>query len=339
MDAFAVETAQIREELFTQAAAQMSVPPIIIEKDFWVCWTLKRLFASEDVGAGLIFKGGTSLSKAYGAISRFSEDVDLSLDRHDLGFTDERDPANNEISNNARKRLLSQLTETCTEIVQGRLRDQIMASMQAQLPDVGFTLTVSDNDAQTLIFDYPQGVPPPPGGAYLQDKVKLEFGARSDHLPAQTRLIKAYAAQEFPDQIRDAEVSVKTLAVERTFWEKATILHMLYYQSEDKDLGKFMSRHFYDLAELARQDVRVTALADIELLNDVALHKSRFFPAAWARYDLAGAKTLKLTPNDNLREKLRADYRNMREMIFGQVPEFDDIMDIIAALEAEINAL
>lgn len=317
----------------------MNVPPMIVEKDFWVCWALKRLFALADIEAGLIFKGGTSLSKAYGAISRFSEDVDLSLDRHDLGFTGERDPASNGISNSARKRLLSELAAASTDIVQGRLRDQIIASMQAELPDIDISLTVSEDDAQTLIFDYPEGVPPPAGGSYLQDKVKLEFGARSDHLPAQTRIIRSYAAQAFPGQIPMADVSVKTLAVERTFWEKATILHMLYYMSEDKGLGDFMSRHFYDLAQLAQQDVRITALAKIQLLNDVALHKSRFFPAAWARYDLAGAKTLKLTPHDNLREKLRTDYRNMREMIFGEVPDFDDILDIIAALETQINDL
>lgn len=339
MDVFAQEAPDVRSEIFTETAAQMDVRPIIVEKDFWVCWTLKRVFALKDVQAGLIFKGGTSLSKAYGAIHRFSEDIDLSLDRHDLGFIGDRDPANEGISNNSRKRLLAELTETCTAIVQGKLRDQILAAMSAALPKVDIELTVDEEDPQTLIFNYPQGLAPPSGGSYLQDKVKLEFGARSDHLPAQTRHLRAYAAEQFPDQFSDAEVSVKTLGAERTFWEKATILHMLYHQPEGKNLAKHMSRHFYDLAELAKLDVREDALSNLHLLTDVALHKTRFFPAAWAKYDEARASTLKLTPSDKLEQKLRSDYRDMREMIFGEAPSFDEVLATLKALEAEINAL
>lgn len=338
MDAFAQEAHDVRAEIFTETAAQMGVQPIIVEKDFWVCWTLKRVFSLKNVQAGLIFKGGTSLSKAYGAIHRFSEDIDLSLDRHDLGFVGDRDPASEDISSNNRKRLLSELTETCTAIVQGDLRDKIIAEMQEALPGVEIDLTVSEDDAQTLIFNYPKGLPPPSGGSYLQDKVKLEFGARSDHLPAQSRQLSAYAAQHFPDQIPHAEVSVKTLGAERTFWEKATILHMLYYQSESKDLAKHMSRHYYDLGELAKLDVRGKALSNLQLLTDVALHKTRFFPAAWARYDRAQAATLRLTPHENLEKKLRADYRDMREMIFGEAPSFDEVLETLKSLEADINA-
>lgn len=337
MDKFAQEAPDIHAEIFSETAARMGVQPIIIEKDFWVCWTLKRVFALKDVQAGLIFKGGTSLSKAYGAIHRFSEDIDLSLDRHDLGFVGDRDPASESISNNNRKRLLSELTETCTAIVQGELRDQILAEMSAALPEVDIELTVSEGDAQTLIFNYPQGLAPPSGGSYLQDKVKLEFGARSDHLPAQTRHLSAYAAQHFPDQIPYAKVSVKTLGAERTFWEKATILHMLYHQAESKDLAKHMSRHYYDLAELAKLDVRGEALKNLQLLTDVALHKTRFFPAAWAKYDEARVSSLRLTPHENLEQKLRADYRDMREMIFDEAPNFDDVLETLKALEAEIN--
>jgi len=339
MDSFAKEGPEIRAEIFGEAAARMGVDPIIVEKDFWVCWTLKRVFGLKEFQAGLIFKGGTSLSKAYGAIHRFSEDIDLSIDRHDLGFVGDNDPASNTISGNLRKRLLDDLTDASSALVQRDLRNQIIAAMQTALPNTEIDLTVSDVDGQTLIFNYPGSLPPPVGGAYLQDKVKLEFGARSDHLPAEPRTLSAYAAKYFPDQLPDASVDVKVLGAERTFWEKATILHMLHHMADNKDLARHMSRHYYDLAELAKLDVRNTALSSLNLLADVALHKTRFFPAAWAKYGEAKPPTLKLSPTANLERKLRADYRDMQEMIFGDSPEFDDILSVLASLEADINAL
>jgi len=289
--------------------------------------------------AGLIFKGGTSLSKAYGAIDRLSEDIDLSLDRSDLGFTGERDPANGDLSHKKRKELLKELSATSSEIVQTSLKDAIIEAMQQALPNADIDLVVSEDDSQTLIFNYPASLPPPMGGAYLQDKVKLEFGARSDHLPAEPRTLIPYVAQQYSDQFTDAAVSVKTLSIERTFWEKATILHMLHHMSDEKDLGKNMSRHFYDMAELAQMDVRYKALSNLDLLSEVARHKSRFFAAAWANYGEAAPPTLKLSPGTELERKLRADYAAMREMIFGDAPKFEDILSVLAALEADINAL
>lgn len=340
MDAFATEDPDARADLFNQSAAQMGIgAPIIIEKDFWVCWALKRVFELEAPKAGIIFKGGTSLSKAYGAIHRFSEDIDLSLDRSDLGFSGETDPASDDLSKRKRKALLSELSEVSAETVQGPLREAIKAQMQNALPGEEIELLVSEEDPQTLIFNYPASLPPPPGGAYLQDKVKLEFGARSDHLPAETRTLTPYAAQQYPDLFPEPEVSVKTLGIERTFWEKATILHMLHYMSDDKDLAKDMSRHYYDMGQLALLDVRDKALGDLELLSKVAQHKNRFFAAAWAKYDEAAPPTLKLLPGAELQKKLRADYSAMREMIFGDEPTFDDILAVLAELETSINAL
>lgn len=338
MDEFACQSQEIRAELFQETAARMGVTPIIVEKDFWVCWTLKRVFNLDGFQAGLIFKGGTSLSKAYGAIRRFSEDIDLSLDRHDLGFVGERDPANADISNNQRRKLLRELAQTSAKIVQTDLRDQIKASMTASMPDTDIDLTVSEDDDQTLIFNYPSGVPIAGGNNYLADKVKLEFGARSDHLPAEDRRVQSYVSEHFPDQLPDALFEVKTLSATRTFWEKATILHMLHHAPEGKALGKHMSRHYYDLAMLAKSDVRLDALNNIGLLSEVALHKSRFFRDPKAKYEEAAPPTLKLTPTDELKKRLRTDYASMREMLFDEAPEFDSILSNLSDLEAEINA-
>lgn len=338
MDEFARQSQEIRAELFQETAARMGVTSIIVEKDFWVCWTLKRVFSLEDFQAGLIFKGGTSLSKAYGAIRRFSEDIDLSIDRHDLGFVGERDPANAEISKKQRKRLLQELAETSAKIVQTDLRNHIKASMSASMPDTDIDLTISEDDDQTLIFNYPSGVPLAGDDNYLSDKVKLEFGARSDHLPAEDRRIQSYASERFPDQFPDAHVEVKTLSATRTFWEKATILHMLHHAPEGKAFGKHMSRHYYDLAVLAKSEVRVEALKNMSLLSDVALHKSRFFRDPKAKYEEAAPPTLKLAPTDELSKRLRADYTSMQEMLFDEPREFDSILSDLSDLQTEINA-
>lgn len=337
MDEFAAEPAEIRAELFTETAARMGVSPQIIEKDFWVCWTLRRVFSLESPLPGLIFKGGTSLSKAYGLIERFSEDIDLSLDRHDLGFAGERDPANPELSGNKRKKLLDELSKTASALVQGDLRDRIQTVMQTALPDETINLSVTEEDDQTLIFTYPASLNPSETATYVRPVVRLEFGARSDHLPAETRTVAPYAAKHFPDQVENPATEVKTLSAQRTFWEKATILHMLYYQDDKKALGERMSRHYYDLVQLAQSGVKDVALANLDLLNEVALHKTRFFPAAWANYGAAKPPTLKLVPHDNLTQELRTDYQAMNEMIFGEAPSFESVMDVLKGLERDIN--
>ena len=281
MDDFAKETPETRAEVFRETAARMNVTPAIAEKDFWVCWSLKRVFELGGDVPGLLFKGGTSLSKAYGAIRRFSEDIDLSLDRYDLGFDGDRDPAA-DLSGKQRKALLEDLEAAAAAAVAGPVQTALAATMAAALGDAA-DLSL-DDDPQTLIFTYPKSLDDAPGSpAYIQPSVRLEFGARSDHLPFEDRPIISYAAEHFPDLFSAPSVTVKTLAAERTFWEKATILHMLYHRDADKPLALRMSRHYYDLVQLSRTEIRTRALGALDLLKAVAEHKAVFFKAAWAR--------------------------------------------------------
>lgn len=338
MDAFATEPAKIRAEVFIETAARMNVRPAIVEKDFWVCWTLKRTVSLGDRIPGLIFKGGTSLSKAYGLIRRFSEDIDLSLDRHDLGFTGERDPALTLSGGKVRKALLDELEKMASAAVAGPVKTGLMAVMAEALgkaPD----LELAENESQTLIFTYPASLPATASLPYVRPSVRLELGARSDHLPSEQRDVHPYIHAQFPDLLKAPKVTVKTLSAERTFWEKATILHMLHHMGPGKPLGDRMSRHYYDLAQLAGTEVRSKALNDLSLLNAVATHKSIFFRAAWANYGTARPPTLRLSPGEELKRVLKPDYASMSEMLFDEAEPFEDLLAKLGALERQINEL
>lgn len=334
MDQFANDIPEHRDEAFGQAAAELGFGKAIVEKDFWVCWSLQHLFALPSFGNHLIFKGGTSLSKAYDVIHRFSEDVDLSLDRTQLGFEGDRDPENPDLSSGKRKSLLQDLQDAAEATVTGPLLDEINAAFSEHL-DQPFLLQIDESDPQTVLFAYPSL-----GGkdtGYIQPFIRFEFGARGAQLPAEQRSIETYIQQAFPSLPGVNAVEVQTLGIERTFWEKATILHMLFHQDAKKPLADRMSRHYYDMAQLIRHDAKTRALANIDLLNEVGHHKSVFFKAAWARYEDAKPGSLRLFPNEKLKSALRRDYAGMREMIIGEAPTFDDLMSAIAELEAEIN--
>jgi len=339
MDAVAILRREDRAALFQQVASRRGQREEVWEKDFWVCWTLKRLFPVSKGQPGLLFKGGTSLSKVYRLISRFSEDIDLSVDRHDLGFVDGRDPLNASSRNRAQK-LTDELATKCVAHIQTELLPQLISEFSRVLgaePGSNWDLEVSPADPQTLLFRYPSAFSDAENlAAYLLPTVRLELGARADHWPASTHLIKPYAAEDFPGFFSDSECAVHVLSAERTFWEKATILHMEYHR--EKFRAHRTSRHYYDMVMLARSKVRQEALAQLELLTDVAKHKKVFFPATWARYDDARPGTLRLVPNRGLSSALARDYEEMAEYFFEDPPSFETLLAELEDLEAEVNS-
>jgi hypothetical protein len=337
MDQVATWSAEDRADLFGEAAARMGVAPEIIEKDFWVCWTLSRLFPNRPGRPSILFKGGTSLSKAYGLIQRFSEDIDLSLDRADLGFVGNRDPAT-DMSGKARRRLVDELQEACAGYLGTSMLSNLRRDFEFVLGPAGaWRLDIDGQDHQTLLFAYPPGLPILPG-SYNPPIVRLEFGARSDLWPATYAEVRSYAADYVPVAF-DSKASciVQVLEAKRTFWEKATLLHAEFHRPQVRAGAERLSRHYYDLAILASTSVVDEALADLELLCKVAEHKSQFFPVAWARYDEARPGSLRLVPHADLAKMLERDYSAMKEMIFGEQPPFSSIIERIAALEDRIN--
>lgn len=331
-----------------EAAARRDVAAIIIEKDFWVCWTLRRLVETPGLGEHLTFKGGTSLSKAYGIIDRFSEDIDLTIGRSAPQIEQTMPPMENGISGKERDRRAKALKTAA----QAYVRDTAMPALDAAIKKAlgtraGWTVTLDadDRDAQTILFEYPRLLEYGAfstggfgegafGGDYIKPRIKLEFGARGEPEPARSMAIIPYLAEEFPDELSDANVSVMTLSVERTFWEKVTILHALHHGSK---LRPEMSRHYYDTIMLASKGIDDTALTQPDLLAKVVKNKSLMFEDNKASYGTAVLGSLRLVPTEELSIRLRADYEAMTEMFMVDPPTFDQMMAQIAALEAKLN--
>jgi hypothetical protein len=338
MDTWAKGTSQDREALFTQTASATGISPEIVEKDFWVCWILYQVFQLRDLPR-LMFKGGTSLSKAFAIIKRFSEDIDLVLNRHELGFNAENDPANQQGSN-LRDRTIEKLKTTCRDVIAGEFMPKLDLQIRSIIGDGGWSLALDPNapDGDTIEFTYPKGLPESPSVEYIKHTVRLELGCRGDQMPWEQRQVKPYAAEAFPEQFEVGSTTVDVISVERTFWEKATILHREYYRAEaGKPPSERVFRHYDDVLVISRHERGAAAIRDGALLEQVASHKQHFFREAAARYDLAKKATIRLTPNPKFRDALKQDYERMREMYFGEAPDFDTVMNGIRELEKAIN--
>jgi hypothetical protein len=343
MDKVACSPAADRAALFNETGAARGVANAIIEKDFWACWALKRLFGLQKKGAPIfVFKGGTSLSKVYGAIRRFSEDIDISFDRNDLGYSGHRDPAKAESKKKADTLIESLVTDVKNHIAAVFLPafDEAIVNELGSSAQGGWNLMIHENNAQNLIFQYPQslGRSDYAGLPYIRPSISLEFGARGDAWPTERREIRSYAAEEFPAFFESPACTVDVLKLRRTFWEKTTLLHQEHHRPNGTQTPARYSRHYYDLAMLADHEDGKEAIQDVELLTQVANHKSVFFRSAWARYETARPGTLRLSPNPARLGDLRRDYRAMAPMMFDDsAPSFDAIMKRIGELERVIN--
>lgn len=339
MNEFALAPANERHTAFVETAARMGVNPLIVEKDFWVCWCLGRLFEMPDL-PGHIFKGGTSLSKVYGVIHRFSEDIDISLNRAELGFGKENDPAAKDLSGKKRQTLRAQLAEACATFIEAEMLPRFQKACHSILGTNAWSAIMDerDPDRQSVLFQYPTSLPKYQTGAYLRPNVLFEFGCRGDQWPSTEATVKPFVATEFPTLIRNPQAKVIVLDAERTFWEKVTLIHAENHRPADRPSRERLSRHYSDVAQIFRSELGAKAVADIALLEQVVEHKRVFFPSGWAHYDTAKPGSMKLIPDTDAEKHLRFDYESMREMFFGEVEDFDAVMSTIRELQAALNS-
>lgn len=324
--------AEERRLYIEQAATRRNLSPVIIEKDFWVCWLLGILFESEFAGS-LVFKGGTSLSKVFGIIERFSEDIDLSLSPEFLKLPEAG------TSRNQANKWMKNAEAMCSFAVQ----NQIMPVMEAVAAGViGKSerswfefITDPGTNSPVLLFHYPTSQPT--GFDYLKRSVKLEFGSLTDQQPTGRHPVHPWIAETLTEAFPDWECEVVALEVERSFWEKATILHTEFHRPSGKAMPDRFSRHYADTAALAKHPAAHKAIQQDELRKRVVKWKSQFFGSAWANYDQAKPGTFRLLPPPERLPALRRDYQAMRDMYLTEPASFDEILATLGKLEQQIN--
>ncbi len=330
MNKVAALPANQRTELFSLTAERRGFGSVaVVEKDFWVCWALKQIFSHPDLTGKLLFKGGTSLSKVFGLIDRFSEDIDLILD---WNLVTNQNPMEDR-SNTQQDRLNQEIDRAAQEYISGTLLGFLDDALGAHCT----TEILAEEETQSHIVKvkYPETTERGNLRPYLQ----LEIGPLASWVPNSEYTVRPYAAEEFPDLFDDLECPVRAIDAKRTFWEKATILHHEAHRPESSTVPERYSRHYYDLYLMAQSDVKQSALADLPLLHDVIEFKKRFYRRGWANYDLAVPGTIRLVPSERVLEEMREDYDKMQEMFFGRHPGFEEILTGLSALENEINQL
>ena len=320
-----------RRQVYAEATEAWPTSAAFIEKDFVVCAALDTLFGDyPGADRKLVFKGGTSLSKAHNLIRRFSEDIDLVIVREELGFKDDRDPMRpgstlsdgSRLSGHARQRLVDALKLEAAKFVASELKPVL----EEHLSPFGMKVEVDGDpkqEGQTLLIAYPSAFDT--RDDYVAPIVKIEAGARSATLPAHAACIEPYVRTVLEDLDLTAE-AVQTIDAERTFLDKVVILHGRHCHFRDRGTvyknAKRESRHYYDLAMMV-DEVGPRALADDELLRDVVTHSSLAFRSGWMRFDEADRGDLLIEPPNGVLSDLKRDYEAMTGMILGDAPDFD----------------
>ena len=306
----------------------------ILEKDIWLCLVLHILFQLP-CRKPMAFKGGTSLSKVYKAIDRFSEDIDVTVDYRSLVAN--APELESITSNSQRSKLSDALRAALTTHVIDELVPALRAALAFTLPTQSTSIEVSD-DAEKLWVFYHSAVENT--DTYVRPSILIEFGGRNSTLPQSTLAITPDIAEHVPDlSFPVAQVSV--LSAARTFWEKATLIHVECHRPSLRPSADRLSRHWYDLARLAEHEVGQQALVDTELLRDVLRIKETFYRSSFSNYDRCSSGGFRLIPDPPLLAALRQDYMAMlsAQMFYGETMQFDEIQERIQALESTLNTL
>lgn len=321
-----------KKELFQATAISMGMQPNIIEKDFWVCFMLDHFFHDCKYKDLFVFKGGTSLSKSYKVIERFSEDIDLILDwrkviENSTNPWDKRSRTKQDTFN-------KQMNSKAAKFYKEEFVPQLNKELEFKLGK-GNWLFIDTNDEMVVNFYYPQIFKT----EYLLSCVRLEIGPLAEWLPCHETLITPFVAEKYPMLFKQKKTSVLTIDVERTFWEKLTILHKIAHFPDDKILPSRYARHLYDVYNLGNSWVKECAFKRKELLEKDIDFKQQFYYTKSSHYETANLHNILLVPKQKMIKQLKTDYEAMKNMIYGNVPVFEDILLFLEKLQEEIHEL
>lgn len=317
-----------KEDIFTEVAAQKGIPPFAVEKDWWVVQTLAMIFQTS-AATHLVFKGGTSLSKSWSLIQRFSEDIDLAIDRKFLGF-------DGELSKNQRTQLRKVANKYTSE--------QFFIELQSIFTDNGYQelefklveTRESDQDPRLIEVYYPNVTK---SDGYIQPRIQIEIGCRSLIEPYTTRPITSFVDEIFGDKkFAGFPIEISSVNPERTFLEKLFLLHEEFHKPINKVRVNRLSRHLYDVFQLANS-AYISAIEDRKLYNTIIQHRYQFTKVSGIDYNLLAPNTLNFIPINEVTEGWEKDYKKMREeMIYQEnAPTFDEILERLYILKKQIN--
>lgn len=321
---------ETKVNVYTQISEQNGMAPYAVEKDWWVVQTLAIIFEME-IGKHLVFKGGTSLSKAWNLIERFSEDIDLAIDRRFLGFS-------GDLSKSKRTRLRQKTNEYITKTFYPALQEKFK---EKGFTDVRFNIedaTSRDQDPRIIEIYYPNVIPSP---GYIQPRVLVEIGCRSLREPFSNQEFSTLVDEYYPESdFKEDPISVPTVDPKRTFLEKIFLLHEEFQRAPEKMRTERLSRHLYDVYQLIKAGIADKAIEDQELYETIVTHRYKFTKVGDVDYNLHNPETINPIPIDNVIDEWKKDYKTMQEqMIYGEAPEFDDLIQEIKLFTKKINKL
>ena len=321
---------ETKKNAYTQIAEQTGMTPFAVEKDWWVVQTLGIVFAME-VSSHLVFKGGTSLSKAWKLIQRFSEDIDLAIDREFFGFK-------GELSKKQRQKLRKESGKYIEEVFVPELKVKFE---EKGITGVRIELVPepeSDKDRKINIF-YTTIIDSP---GYLEPQVQIEISSRSLREPCSLQTFNSLVDEHYPDQdFAQASISVATVNPERTFLEKLFLLHEEFHRTKENRRVDRLSRHIYDIVKLSETEFANKALENKGLYETIVDHRYKFNRVGGVDYNLHQPQTLNPVPPDEIIDNWKKDYSIMLErMIYEEdPPSFENVITKLKELTARINAL
>ncbi|MBO9631944.1 MAG: nucleotidyl transferase AbiEii/AbiGii toxin family protein [Chitinophagaceae bacterium] len=316
---------------YEQIGLRAGRSPFIIEKDWWVVQTLSIIF-DLPVGQYLVFKGGTSLSKAWQLIGRFSEDVDLAVDREFLGFSGE---LNKTQRTKLRKAAGIYITDKFS-------KDLALGFKQRGIKNIDIEIVeapTKDQDPRIINIHYP-GMINTPG--YILPRVQIEIGCRSLREPFSIRTFNSLVDEYYPDKnMVQPAIHIPSVDPGRTFLEKLFLLHEEFQRPVEKVRVNRLSRHLYDISKLAKSHHAEKALQDPDLYEMIVAHRYRYTRVGGVDYNLHQPQSLSPMPPESLMKGWRDDYQEMLEQMIYEpnAPAFDILIKDIDDLRSKINAI
>jgi hypothetical protein len=317
-----------RQDVLQKVYKKVKFPLYIIEKDWWVVQTL-RLVSQMDIAKHLVFKGGTSLSKAWGVIDRFSEDIDLAIDREFFGF-----------SGDISRTQVGKLRDISSKYISNNFLFSLQKAFDsAGINDVRLSVTDRkdpDDDPVKIEVIYPTVTE---YSAYVSSRVLLEIGSRSLMEPSTLRSFRSMIGKEFPHlSFADEDMHIRCVNPERTFLEKLFLLHEEHQRPPEKMRIKGKSRHFYDIYRIAQTAHADKAIADKELYKSIVAHRKRFAKIGGVDYASHFPPYLNPIPPAKLMLEWKKDYAEIQgQMIVEENIEFDKLMEKITSIIDLLN--